>query len=277
MKCPKCGREALFIKDYEKHYCSNCKEYLAEEQPAETKEESVKPEEYFKNSGTKSRKISNLLLPAGILAGVIIIAIIFLPPFLLMEEDEYDETYYWDRANATVNYSYCDLIIVSETKSFCYGMIAFKKNDPLICELLPVNKEKCYAVAGSYFKNDSWCELLDSTNLMEYCYQKVGRHTGESTCEKIIVSMDKKDLCYFEFAVELLNSSYCEEIRGDYRDTCYSEIAVETKDESHCERINIYLYRDECYKRLAEELLDETLCEKIIDAQTKTACNLIFS
>lgn len=277
MKCPKCGREALFIKDYEKHYCYDCKEYLIEAEPAETKEESVKPEEYFKKPGTKSRKISNLLLPAGILTGVIIIAIIFLPPLLLIERDEYNETYYWDRANQTVNYSYCNLIEISETKSFCYGMIAFKKDDPLICGLLPVNMEKCYAVAGIYLENDSWCEFLDNTNLMEYCYQKVGRYTGESTCEKIIISIDKKDLCYFELSVELLNSSYCEEIRGDYRDACYAEIAVITKDESHCERINIYLRRDECYKSLAEELLDETLCEKIINTQKKTECKLIFS
>ncbi|MBI2105688.1 hypothetical protein HYT56_02510 [Candidatus Woesearchaeota archaeon] len=91
-------------------------------------------------------------------------------------------------------------------------------------------------------------------------------------CPKL-KDVDKKDSCYWTFALENNDSDLCYELSGDYRNSMQRSIqyclARVNKNPSYCknvERIN------GCFSSLAIDLLDKSICNNINDSEERSKC-----
>lgn len=108
---------------------------------------------------------------------------------------------------------------------------------------------------------------------------------------------DKRDNCYYEFALKKDDFNLCNEIRSDVirticlavkrkdekvcellweslqRDKCFRGIAIAKEKEKICEKITLRSLRDSCYYELARRKDDDSLCYKIKDCTLRDLCS----
>ena len=140
---------------------------------------------------------------------------------------------------------------LAEKRMLCFFLLAQKKKDPSICELLLPSEYgwDCLGTVASLIYTGYGCSSYASGEI--YCSSGVrGRNTGIDDCGKY-KEADLKYWCYVERTRTLEGVFDCDKIPADPP-----------------------ILRDECQRWYAYKLKDASLCSSIRDGKLRKVCEL---
>lgn len=197
---------------------------------------------------------------------------------------------YREVAKAKNDSSICGKIDFDFDRDWCYREVATITQDSALCEKIQDNSDKgtcyfatianastcesagekrnwCYRTMAVAKKNISICDVISGSYFINNCYNDVIDSSLDVTqCDRLRDNKTK-DWCYSKIGMWQGNESLCRD------DGCYESVGITKKDASLCDKIQNYTTgRDRCYMNVAPYTKDYSLCEKISRKLDKETC-----
>jgi hypothetical protein len=185
---------------------------------------------------------------------------------------------YWEFALNNNDSSLCKLIDNGKIKDSCFLHVANDLSQRNLCQNINQNtkagvdidvyynnywlprdlqlKEFCEAISSSKIEE---CDSVTVTEIKDRCLEKVASTTKNQTTCGIIKDLSTKMSCYSKIAIDLHNSSLCENLPESHI------IRSDGNEES-------VVAQSICYFNYVKNTKENEVCQKIKDSGYKSAC-----
>lgn len=163
----------------------------------------------------------------------------------------------------------CQAIDVNSLQGECIKSIALNDANHLVCLEIPQSelplRQECFSEIAVKTQSIDLCYKIYNTDLKGDCLKNLALVQKQVVgCEKITFNDKKKFECYYEFALQENNPSYCEDtgIVGlkNLSEECYYTLATKNQNISLCEKILVDKTYYNCFLDIAVELKSHKIC-----------------
>ncbi|MFH1257401.1 MAG: hypothetical protein V1658_00525, partial [Candidatus Micrarchaeota archaeon] len=166
-------------------------------------------------------------------------------------------------ANYTYKMLLCDELFSASLRQECFGQFE-EGRIASACFALPANgRDSCFHELAVEKNRSGFCNSIRDPGKMDSCYSvSAKKNLNPDLCLGVGPWSDR-DLCYYDVSLLSLNSTICENIRGQLKNDCYFRIAIATRNAGVCSSIEVGDLAASCFLDIAKTTNQPSLCDLI--------------
>lgn len=177
-----------------------------------------------------------------------------------MSDGELRDNCYAQEARVMNDTAVCDSIIGSLTRDYCIEQVAVVRNDKTLCAKINSTywKDNCNFNLATGGDREALCALINHIPQREECFETIALQSGRDiVCN--FLPRDKIESCIFSVAVNTTTASTCNRIANSFnKDVCVYNVAARLNDSSLCDGLRTRDIKQRCRERIGINVANDT-------------------